>query len=92
MEDKFYFLSTLDEKGDFVIYTSDNFKLSEFDVLNLIKICIIEQRSKAIGNKILEAYKDSTEYKIKITKERLKKLGINYDETKPTIKRKPKTK
>jgi len=91
IDDKDFFLTTIDEKGSFLIYTSEIFKLSEFDILNLIKICMIEARSKAIGKKLLEVYKDSTEYKKNITKERLKKLGINYDETKPTIRKKSKT-
>jgi hypothetical protein len=91
-DDKEFFLCTKDDDKNFVIFTSDTYKFSEFDVLNLIKICIIEQRSKAIGNKILEVYKDSTEHKKEIAKERLKKLGVSYDEKKPTIKRKPKTK
>lgn len=91
IDDKDFFLTTIDEKGSFLIYTSDVFKLSEFDVLNLIKICMIEARSKAIGKKLLEVYKDSTEYKKSITKERLKKLGIDYDEKKPTIRKKSKT-
>lgn len=91
IDDKDFFLTTIDEKGSFLIYTSDTFKLSEFDILNLIKICMIEARSKTIGRKLLEVYKDSTEYKKNVTKERLKKLGINYDETKPVIKKKSKT-
>ena len=91
-DDKDFFLTTIDENGKFLIYTSDIFKLSEFDVLNLIKICMIEARSKTIGRKLLEVYKDSTEYKKNVTKERLTKLGINYDETKPVIRKKSKTK
>ncbi len=92
IDDKDFFLTTIDEKGSFLIYTSEPFKLSEFEVLNLIKICMIEARSKTIGKKLLAVYKDSTEHKKEITKERLKKLGISYDEKKPTIRKKPKTK
>ena len=58
-EDKTYFLSTKDERGDFLIYQSDMFKLSEIDIINLVKICLIEIRSKSIGKKILAVYRSS---------------------------------
>jgi hypothetical protein len=70
-------------KGEFVVYASDPFKLSEIDIINLIKICIMEARSKAIGKKILAIYEDSTDYRKEITKQRLKYIGIEPDE-KPT--------
>lgn len=90
-KDEDYFIATIDETGSFVIYTSDKFKLSEFDLINLIRICLIEERSKKIGRKILDAYRDSTEYKKGIAKKRLKGIGIK-EHDKPTKRKKPKTK
>lgn len=87
-EEKEYYLSTLDENGAYLIYTSEGFKLSEIDVINLIKICLIEARSKTIGRKILEVYKDSNK---KLAEEKLKKIGIENNEAKPIRKKKAKT-
>lgn len=92
-DNKEYYFATKDEKSDFLVYTSDQFKLSEIDLINLIKICLIEARSKAIGKKLLEVYRDSTENRKNITQERLKLIGVNGDgEKKPTKSRQPKTK
>lgn len=92
-EDKSYFLSTKDEKGDFLIYQSDMFRLSEIDVINLIKICLIEIRSKSIGKKILAVYRDSNEHRKNEINLRLQQIGITSDgETKPTKERKPNLK
>ena len=70
-------------KGEFVVYASDPFKLSEIDIINLIKICILEARSKSIGKRLLAIYEDSTDDRKELTKQRLKYIGINEDE-KPT--------
>jgi hypothetical protein len=92
--DREYFLSTKDEKGDFLIYQSDIFKLSEIDVINLIKICLIEIRSKSIGKKILAVYRDSNQHRSEIVQEKLKLIGIMDDGiSEPTrINKKTKTK
>lgn len=92
-ENKEYYVATRNEKGEFLIYASETFKLSEIELINLIKICLVEQRSKSIGKKILSAYRDSTEHRKHITLERLKQIGVNDDgNTKPTIDNKSKTK
>jgi len=70
-------------KGEFVVYASDPFKLSEIDIINLIKICILEARSKSIGKRLLAIYEDSTDDRKELTKQRLKYIGIE-DEAKPT--------
>jgi hypothetical protein len=91
-ENKEYFFSTRNEKNEYLVYASDSFKLSEIDLINLIKICLIEARSKAIGKRILAVYRDSTEHRIKITQQRLELIGIKDDgKTEPT-KEKPKIK
>lgn len=90
-KDEEYFIATIDDNGKYIIYTSEKFKLSEFDLINLIRICLIEQRSKVIGTKILGAYRDSTEHKKIIAKRRLEVIGIK-EHDKPTKRKKPKTK
>jgi hypothetical protein len=89
-EDKEYFIATKDEKSEVLVYASESFRLSEVDLINLIKICLIEARSKAIGKKILAVYRDSTEHRKQITQERLKLIGVNDNgDQKPTKPKKP---
>jgi hypothetical protein len=92
-EDCEYYISTKNNKGEFLIYGSDSFKLSEIDFINLIKVCLIEARNKTIGRKILAVYKDSTNERKHITTARLKMIGVKDEEIpKPTKSRKPKIK
>jgi hypothetical protein len=74
--EKEYFIATLDTDGEPLIYMSEKYKLSEIDLINMIKICLVEQRSKGIGNKLKEAYIDSTSHRPEITKDRLTKIGV----------------
>lgn len=76
-----YYLSIKDKK-DYVIYESIPYKLSEFDLINMIKICLVEGRSKSIGKKLLEVYRDSTGHKKELAEEKLKKMGINLENEK----------
>ena len=78
MKDKEYYFAT-SENGDFLIYSSEIFKLSEIDLINLIKICLIEARSKSIGKKILGVYEDSTKKRKEITQQRLKMIGVKNE-------------
>lgn len=91
-EDKNYFLSTKDEKGDFLIYQSDNFRLSEIDLINLIKICLIEIRSKSIGKKLLAVYRDSNQHRKNVITENLKRIGITEEPDQNPTKLNQKTK
>lgn len=90
-DDKEFFVATKDEIGDFLIYSSPSFVLSEIDFINLIKICLIEARSKKMGRKFLDVYKDSTKYREEITKKRLNLIGVKDEDKKPTTKRNPNT-
>lgn len=72
---KEFYLATKNKK-EFLIYQSDNFKFSELDILLLLKICMIEKRSKKIGRKILNIYKDATQDRLDLTLERLEAIGI----------------
>jgi hypothetical protein len=91
---EFFIAIKMKNKNDFVVYTSESFKLSELDIINLIKICIIEARSKIIGRKLLSIYEDSTKDRKDITEERLKKIGIIKNETanQTTMRRNPSIK
>jgi hypothetical protein len=91
-EDKEFFIATTDEIGDFLIYSSSAFNLSEIDFINLIKICLIEARSKKMGRKFLDIYKDSTKYRKDITEKRLNLIGVKNGNEEPVKKRNPNTK
>lgn len=75
-----FYIAVRYKKNDFNVYASDPFKLSEIDIINLIKICILEARSKAIGKKILAIYEDATKDREDLTKQRLEYIGIKKDE------------
>lgn len=92
-EEKEYFFSTRIGSKDFLVYSSDPFKLSEIDLINLIKVCLIEARNKTIGKKILAVYRDSTSERKDLTKQRLELIGVKEDlQPSPTREKKPKTK
>jgi hypothetical protein len=91
--DKTFFLATIDDEGEFLIYGSEPFKLTEIDLINLIKVCLIEARNKTIGRKILAVYRDCTEDRKHITQKRLELIGITEEQKpNPTKERKPNIK
>lgn len=95
MEDYEYYLAIEKNKNNYLIYTSEPFKLSEIDLINLIKICLIEARSKIIGRKLIKIYKDSTQEKEErknLTRERLALIGIKEENEEPLETKKIKTK
>jgi len=92
---KEYYISIEDKKKGFIVYTSDPFFLTEFDLLSLIKICYVRKRNKIVGKKLIEIYKDSTKERIDLTNMRLKAIGvIEPNEKKPTTttRKNPRTK
>ncbi len=87
-----YYITTIDENGEPVIYESERFRFSEMEILNLIKICILEKRSIMIGKKILDIYIDSNPDQSYVNK-KLNMIGIVTNEKpKPKILRRPKIK
>ena len=82
-KDQVFCIATLGENEQYVIYNSRNFKLSEIDMLSLIKMLIVERRSKLIGEKLLRVYQDSTAHRQQITLDRLRKIGIDKEDEKP---------
>lgn len=93
-QDKEYYIATKDEKGRDIIYNSSTYKLSEIDLINLIKILLIEERGKSIGRRLLEAYKDSTKNRMQITQKRLNMIGLtqNDGDKQPSVSKKPQFK
>lgn len=82
-EQKEYYLTTKEKSYD-VIYKSEPFKLTELEIINLIKICFVQKRAVGTGKKILAVYKDSTSHKEEKVKEILKKIGIEEKNGKST--------
>lgn len=78
-KDKNFFIATTDEKNDLMVYESEAYKLSEIEILTLIKICLVERRSTTIGKKILDAYRDSTKHREAVTEAKLKSIGIKQN-------------
>ena len=78
----------MNEKGIPIVYESDKFKLSEMEILNLIKVCTIERRSKLIGKKLIAIYRDSNPETY--AEEKLNLIGVKNE--KPKIFRNHKTK
>jgi hypothetical protein len=92
-EQEYYFaIHDHEKKFGFIVYASESYKLSEIDIINLIKILLVERRSRDIGRRILAMYKDANEHKPEETIEKLKKIGITEDEKIEPIKSKAKTK
>lgn len=92
-EQEYYFaIRDHEKKSGFIIYASEGFRLSEIDIINLIKILLIERRSRDIGRRILAMYKDANEHRLEETIEKLKKIGIKEDEKIEPVKSRAKTK
>lgn len=71
---EFYF-SVIDNRT-YIIYDSDIYKFSEIDILSLLKLCYKEGRSKSIGKKILEMYRNVYEENYEECELKLNKIGI----------------
>jgi hypothetical protein len=93
-EVKDFYIATKDNSGDYLVYDSEAYKLSEIDLINVIKILMIEKRNTGIGRKFLDAYRDATEHRKEITEKRLNTIGIlsQNDNGKPTLAKRTKNK
>jgi hypothetical protein len=80
MEEQETYFFAYKEGLRYVVYESENFRLSELEILNLIKICYINERSKSIGKKILDMYKDSTLHREELTLKRLNSIGVKNEQ------------
>ena len=80
MTEQYFFISTQDKSGGYVSYVSEKYRLSELEIMQIIRLMVIERRNVRLGNKILEVFRDSTEHRKEDIIGRLKQLGINDDE------------
>jgi hypothetical protein len=80
-----FFIAT-GEDNDYLIYSSETYRMTEIEFLNLIKICFVEARSKSIGKRLIAIYKDNKGSK---AVEKLKLIGVNDGSTEPSRQRKP---
>lgn len=86
-----YYLSIRDKLG-FLAYASEQYALSELELINLIKLLIVERRNKTLGEKLLAIYEDSTEQRKELTQKRLSMIGIKNGKSEPTRTGKFRTK
>lgn len=77
-----YYITTK-EGADYITYSSEKYALSELEFLNLIKILLVEQRSKSIGRKFLEIFQHVNKSK-KGAQEKLSMMGIVQSNNEPT--------
>jgi len=87
----FFFLATDDfERGKgFLVYATEKYRLTEFDIINLIKTLVVDRRGVSIGRKIMNVYQDATGYSQKAI-EKLKQIGLEMEEDEPTRTNKTK--
>jgi hypothetical protein len=76
-EVKFFYLAVDDEEMGFghLIYKNEKFRISEVEMINLIRILLVERRNVTLGRKILDVYNDSTGYSEQ-TLEKLRQIGL----------------
>jgi len=81
-EQEEYYLA-IQENGETILYKSELYVLNELDIINLIKICLVQKRAVSLGKKILNVYKDVTKHKEEETLKILKKIGLNLQNNNP---------
>lgn len=81
-QDSEFFITTTDENGKEWTYSSEKYKLSEIDFLNLIRMTFVHKRSISIGEKLIAIYRDCR----KEANKKLKDIGIELDENPKAIK------
>lgn len=78
--DKEFYFSTIDEKGEVELYSSERYALSEVEFLSLIRILLVNGRCKTIGKKALAVYEHSTTNRKELSEERLILIGVEKNE------------
>ncbi|CAK0770796.1 hypothetical protein CCP3SC1AL1_520014 [Gammaproteobacteria bacterium] len=91
-EELLFFLAIKDKKkkGNFVVYTSEQYRLTEQDLIDIIKILYVNRRAVSLGRKIMSAYFDSTDYS-PTTYENLSKIGVEMKKDEPENSAKVRT-
>jgi hypothetical protein len=92
MEETKYFYIAIDEGNDLVYFGSELVRLEEFEILQMIKEFKVRKRNKKLGDKIIKIYLEATHNRLELSRERLRKLGIQIDDGKPTKTRRIKEK
>jgi hypothetical protein len=87
-----FFLAIRDKKkkGNFVVYTSEEYKLTEQDLIDIIKILYVNKRAVTLGRKIMAVYFDCTDYS-PATYENLAKIGVEMKKDEPENSTKVRT-
>jgi hypothetical protein len=76
----FFFLSRKKDKNseEYIIYGTERYRLTEYDLLSMIKILLVDRRLIGVGRKLLWVYEDTHEYSEKAYR-RLKEIGLKVD-------------
>jgi hypothetical protein len=80
--EKYYYIAIDDEERGFGHLIYEKFKISEIEMIKLIKILYVDRRFVSVGKKLLDVYNDSTGY-TDLTLEKLKQIGIGVKENEP---------
>lgn len=79
-----YFLATKYGERDFMVFCKqEQFILTEQELLNLIKICLVNKRAIEIGKKLLAIYETSYEEYKDIALKKLIQIGVIQKDEKP---------
>lgn len=81
-----YYICLIGSDEKYTIYDSDTYKLTEFDILSIIKMCLTERRNRVIGRKLLAMYEDSTQHRISLSHQRLHTIGVTLNGRTKTTK------
>lgn len=71
-----YYIGYRDENNEYWSYESDRYKLTEVDLLNMIKILYVEGRNKTIGKKLIEVFREVHEKDKAVAQKKLELIGI----------------
>jgi hypothetical protein len=96
-KERFFYITTDDPKENkFLIFSSDKFKLTNQELLNLIKVCLKERRAVDIGRRLFDAWEFIAKeiYSEKEIGEQLARIGMEQKKKNGTefIKSKSKDK
>jgi len=78
-KERFFYITTDDPKENkFLIFSSERYRLTNQEVLNLIKVCLKERRAVEIGRKLFDAWEFVAKivYSEKEIGEQLTRIGI----------------
>jgi hypothetical protein len=78
-EGKYYYIAIDDEERGFghLIYKNEKFRITEMEMIKLIKILLVDRRFVSLGQKMLDVFNDSTGYSEQ-TLQKLKEIGLEY--------------